>query len=271
MSADVRLPSFRGRRNLREEIAETLRGAVISGEMKPGVVYSAPSLAERFEVSPTPVREALLDLAKEGLVEVVRNKGFRVTVLSAKELDDITELRALIEPPTVRRITEQGVSEKALKRLRPLAAGIEKAAARRDFIAHVTIDMQFHLALLELADNPRLLETVRALRTSSRIYGLRQLPDGAALFDSSHEHTQLLDLIGKGDGEGAEELMRRHIGHVRGIWSEEHTKEGRGDAGDVQLADAEANHPGEESRTSEESRTPGADRAAGKPLPNTAS
>lgn len=229
MSADdgatVNLPSFRGRRNLRQEITETLRGAVIAGEMTSGVVYSAPSLAEQFGVSPTPVREALLDLAKEGLVEVVRNKGFRVTALSAKELDDITELRALIEPPTVRRITEQGVSAKTIKQLRPLATGIEKAAARRDFIAHVTIDMQFHLALLELAGNPRLLETVRSLRTSSRIYGLRELPDGDALFDSSHEHAELLDLIEAGDANGAEALMRRHIGHVRGIWSEKNIAE----------------------------------------------
>ncbi|MCG7207448.1 GntR family transcriptional regulator [Streptomyces arenae] len=224
MSADgatVSLPSFRGRRNLRQEITETLRGAVISGEMTPGVVYSAPSLAEQFGVSPTPVREALLDLAKEGLVGVVRNKGFRVTALSPQELDDITELRALIEPPTVRRITEAGVPARAIKRLRPLAASIEKAAARRDFIAHVTIDMQFHLALLELAGNPRLVETVKTLRTSSRIYGLRRLPEGEVLFNSSHEHAELLDLIEAGDADGAEALMRRHIGHVRGIWSEE--------------------------------------------------
>ena len=217
---DVRLPSFRGRRNLREEIPETLRGAVISGEMKPGIVYSAPSLAEQFGVSPTPVREALLELVNQGLVEVVRNKGFRVTSLSPEELDDITELRALIEPPTVRRITEDGVPAKTVKQLRSLAAGIEKAAERRDFIAHVTTDMQFHLTLLELAGNARLLETVRALRTSSRIYGLRLLPEGDALFDSSHEHAELLDLVEAGDAEGAEALMRRHIGHVRGIWSE---------------------------------------------------
>lgn len=224
MNADhgttMRLPSYRGRRSLRQEISETLRGAVISGEMTPGVVYSAPSLAEQFGVSPTPVREALLDLAQEGLVEVVRNKGFRVIALSPKELDDVTELRMLIEPPTIRRITEQGVPAKAIKQLRPLAAGIEKAAARRDFIAHVTIDMQFHLALLELAGNPRLLETVKSLRTSSRIYGLRMLPPGDALFSSSHEHAELLDLIEAGDADGAEALIRHHISHVRGIWSE---------------------------------------------------
>ena len=73
------LPSLRGRRSLREEITELLRAAVMAGELQPGVTYSAPSLAEQFGVSATPVREAMLDLEKEGLVEIVRNKGFRVT------------------------------------------------------------------------------------------------------------------------------------------------------------------------------------------------
>jgi len=219
--ATARLPSLRGRSSLREEIAETLRGAVISGELKPGVVYSAPSLAEHFGVSATPVREAMLDLSKEGLVEIARNKGFRVTHLSAAELDDITHLRALIEIPVIRQITAAGVAPEVIARLRPLAAGIEEAANRRDFIAHVTIDMEFHLTLLEQAGNSRLVETVRSLRTSSRLYGLRTLTEGSALFDSSAEHAELLDLIEAGDADGAEALMRRHLGHVRGIWAEE--------------------------------------------------
>ncbi len=217
----VRLPSLRGRRNLREEITETLRGAVISGGLRPGVVYSAPSLAEQFGVSPTPVREAMLDLTKEGLVEIARNKGFRVTHLSAAELDEITELRMLIEVPVIRRITEAGVAPEVIERLRPLAEAIEEAAGRGDFIGHVTIDMEFHLALLALGGNSRLVETVRSLRTSSRIYGLRTLSEGNALFDSSHEHSELLDVIAAGDADAAEAVIRRHIGHVRGIWAEE--------------------------------------------------
>jgi DNA-binding GntR family transcriptional regulator len=220
----VRLPSLRGRRNLREEITETLRGAVISGELKPGVVYSAPSLAEQFGVSPTPVREAMLDLTKEGLVEIARNKGFRVTHLSAAELDEITELRMLIEVPVIRRITEAGVAPEDVRRLRPLAEAIEDAARRGDFIAHVTVDMDFHLGLLELGGNARLVETVRALRTSSRISGLRTLTEGDALFDSSHEHTELLDAVESGDADAAEAVMRRHIGHVRGIWAAENAQ-----------------------------------------------
>src|SRR5688572_32330171 len=80
------LPTFGNRRNLRQEIANALRAALVSGEMRPGVLYSAPTLAEKFGVSATPVREAMLDLASEGLVEAVRNKGFRVTELTEQDL-----------------------------------------------------------------------------------------------------------------------------------------------------------------------------------------
>jgi DNA-binding GntR family transcriptional regulator len=214
------LPALRGRRSLREEITTILRGAVMSGELAPGVVYSAPSLAEQFGVSATPVREAMLDLAKEGLVEVVPNKGFRVVQLSGVELDALTEIRALLEVPVVRRLAERGVDPAALEALRPLATAVEEAARRRDFIAHVTYDLEFHLGLLELGGNHRLVEIVRSLRQGSRLYGLRGLPDDSAVFASFHEHAELLDLVAARDADGAEALMRRHIGHVRGEWAD---------------------------------------------------
>ncbi|GHF51935.1 DNA-binding GntR family transcriptional regulator [Amycolatopsis bartoniae] len=212
-------PSFGARGNLRDEIIQTLRAAVISGELRPGVVYSAPSLAAQFGVSATPVREAMLDLAKEGLIDTVRNKGFRVTELSEKDLDDLSELRALIEVPTVRRITAAGVDAAVLRELRPLAVAIEEAAAEGDLITHIKADMQFHLRLLALAGNPHLVETVRSLRARSRIYGLRSLADRGELVASSHEHAELLDLIAARDADAAEALMDRHIRHVRGIWA----------------------------------------------------
>jgi DNA-binding GntR family transcriptional regulator len=214
------LSPLRVRRNLREEITQTLRAAVISGELRPGVVHSAPHLAAQFGVSATPVREAMLDLAKEGLIDVVRNKGFRVTEPSQKDLDDLSELRALIEVPTVRRIAEAGAAPAVLEELRPLAVEIEDAAARHDLIAHVAADMEFHLRLLALAGNAHLVEHVRSLRAQSRIYGLRSLAERGELVPSAHEHAELLDLVAAGDAEGTERLMRRHIGHVRGIWAE---------------------------------------------------
>jgi DNA-binding GntR family transcriptional regulator len=220
MTGELTLPALGARRNLREEITQTLRSAVISGELRPGVVYSAPSLAAQFGVSATPVREAMLDLANEGLVDIVRNKGFRVTEVSGKDLDELSELRVLIEVPTVRRIASVGVAGSVLDELRPLASEIEAAAARGDLIAHVTADTEFHLRLLSLAGNRHLVETVRSLRARSRIYGLRSLADRAALVPSAHEHAELLDLLAAGSVDAVEELMRAHIGHVRGIWAQ---------------------------------------------------
>lgn len=218
---ELTLPSVAARRNLRDEITQTLRAAVISGGLRPGVVYSAPSLAAQFGVSATPVREAMLDLAKEGLIDVVRNKGFRVTELSEKDLDDLCQLRALIEVPTVHQVAETEADPAVIERLRGLAAGIEDAAHRHDLITHVTLDMEFHLELLSLAGNAHLVETVRSLRARSRLYGLRSLAERDELVPSSREHAELLDLIVAGDAEGAERLMDRHIRHVRGIWAEE--------------------------------------------------
>lgn len=218
---ELTLPSVAARRNLRDEITQTLRAAVISGGLRPGVVYSAPSLAAQFGVSATPVREAMLDLAKEGLIDVVRNKGFRVTGLSEKDLDDLCQLRALIEVPTVHQVAETEADPAVIERLRGLAAGIEDAAHRHDLITHVTLDMEFHLELLSLAGNAHLVETVRSLRARSRLYGLRSLAERDELVPSSREHAELLDLIVAGDAAGAERLMDRHIRHVRGIWAEE--------------------------------------------------
>lgn len=209
------------RRNLREDVATALRAALVAGEMDPGQVYSAPRLAEHFGVSATPVREAMLDLASEGLVEVVPNKGFRVLEPSSRELDDITAVRALIEIPTVRAIAA-GADERVRERveaLRPVAREIEEQAARGDLIAYVRADRHFHLALLELAGNDRLVSVVANLRDRTRLYGLQALAERGELAGSAGEHEELIDRILAGDADGAAALMDMHIGHVRGVWA----------------------------------------------------
>src|SRR5689334_8186073 len=154
------LPVLGGKKSsYRERVADALRAALIAGELLPGEVYSAPSLAARFGVSATPVREAMLDLAKEGLVDAVPNKGFRVTAVSDRQLDEYTHVRALIEVPTVVALT--GTADRAsLEALRPAAREIVTAAAAGDLIAYVEADTRFHLGLLALAGNTHLVEVV---------------------------------------------------------------------------------------------------------------
>src|SRR2546423_7464911 len=135
------------RTSLREQVGNALRAAMVSGTLRPGVIYSAPALAATFGVSATPVREAMLDLAKEGLVEAVRNKGFRITEVSERDLDELTELRLLIEVPTTARLAGR-LDAAALAELRELAAAIEAGAAAGDLIGYLEADREFHLTLL---------------------------------------------------------------------------------------------------------------------------
>lgn len=211
-------PPLRGFRSLRDEVSAALRAALVSGQMRPGVVYSAPTLAARFGVSATPVREAMLDLARTGLVEVVRNKGFRVTEVSEAELDDITELRRLIEVPTVTGLAGE-VPAEAYAELRPLAQTIVDAARASDLIGYVEADRRFHLDLLRLAGNATLVDTVAELRERTRLFGLGHLAERGVLVASAREHLALLDLLAAGDGEAVRALMHRHLGHVRGTWA----------------------------------------------------
>jgi DNA-binding GntR family transcriptional regulator len=204
--------------SLRETVTQIVRAAIISGEMAPGEVYSAPALATRFGVSATPVREAMVDLSSEGLVQTVPNKGFRVTAVSEAELDDIAALRMLIEPPTVRQVTPR-IPEEAIPALRVLARAIVGNAAAGDLIAYTEADRRFHLAILEYSNNQRLVSLVSDLRSHTRLYGLSGMVDRGTLADSAAEHLELVDLIEARDATGAGNLMKRHIGRVRAEWA----------------------------------------------------
>ncbi len=212
------LPAIGGRTSLRERVAESLRAALVSGRMAPGTTYSIPALAEQFGVSATPVREAMLDLVNEGIVAPVPNKGFRVVELTDAELDQITELRRLLEVPTVGALAG-AIDRAAIKHLRSLASAVSDSARRGDVVAYVEADRELHLALLAEAGNPRLVEMVGRLRDQSRLYGLEQLAAEGVLVDSASEHLQLIEALESGDRRAAERVMAHHLDHVRGIWA----------------------------------------------------
>lgn len=212
------LAAIGGRTSLRERVAESLRAALVSGRMAPGTTYSIPALAEQFGVSATPVREAMLDLVNEGIVAPVPNKGFRVVELTDAELDQITELRRLLEVPTVGGLAGS-LDGAAVKRLRRLAGAVSDAARRGDVVGYVEADRELHLALLAEAGNPRLVEMVGRLRDQSRLYGLEQLAAEGVLIDSAEEHLSLINALESGDRRAAERVMAHHLDHVRGIWA----------------------------------------------------
>ncbi len=208
------------RLSLREQVTRAIRAALVAGEMRSGVVYSAPGLAARFGVSATPVREALLDLAKDGLVEPVRNKGFRVRALSARDAEEIYALRILLEIPTVAALARDGCAE-ALPELRRLADDIVEAGKRGDALEYVAADQRFHTRLLELSGNTRLVGIVVELRSQARLYRLRGVMERGEVGQPAEEHHELLDLIEARDPDAVTRLMERHLTWSRRMETDE--------------------------------------------------
>lgn len=204
--------------SLRERVSQALRAAIVSGEMEPGVVYSAPSLASRFGVSATPVREAMLDLVREGTVTIVPNKGFRVSEVDDASLDQLTQIRQLLEPPVVGRVTPH-VPAEDLPELREMAQRIVDGAAAGDLVAYTEADREFHLRLLAYDGNPRLVDLVAELRGQTRLLGLTGMLTSGVLAENAREHLELVDLVEARDAAGAEALMHAHIARTRTTWA----------------------------------------------------
>ena len=204
--------------SLRDRISESLSAAIIAGELAPGTLVSVPMLASKFAVSATPVREAMLDLEQRGFVASVRNKGFRVTEVSEQDLREIVELRQLIEAPAMRSLAESFPTE-SLPQWRTLAQQIVVHAENANLTGFIEGDRDFHLGLLDLHGNARLVDMVRELRSQTRMINLARMTMSEELPESAREHHVMLDLLGRRDGAALEALTIKHLGHVIGWWA----------------------------------------------------
>ncbi|MCQ4211499.1 GntR family transcriptional regulator [Streptomyces longispororuber] len=191
------------RSSVRGQVLDALRAALLSGELAPGEVYSAPVLGERFGVSATPVREAMQQLAREGAVEVVPNRGFRVTERTARELSELAEVRALIEVPIVLRLVRSGVGRR-LGSLRTGAEATVLAAASGDLARYAEADRAFHRALLSLAGNEQLVCVADDLRR-------RVVWSAGDLAVDAAQHVALLDALEAQDVVAVREVLHAHF------------------------------------------------------------
>jgi DNA-binding GntR family transcriptional regulator len=204
--------------SLREQVIAAVRAAMVLGEIEPGRVYSAPSLARSLGVSATPVREAMLELVEEGLVEAVRNKGFRIVELTDSDLDEILELRLLLEVPSVGQVAGS-LDAAATAELEAQLLEMEESSQAGDLTRYLQADRRFHLTLLEQLDNGRLVAIVDRLREHSRLYGFTQLSRAGRLDETTAEHRAIFEAVESGDRDAAERLMQVHLSHTRGAWA----------------------------------------------------
>ena len=213
--------------SLREQARNIIRARVITGEIAAGQIYSAPTLAEELGVSATPVREAMLDLASEGLVEAVRNTGFRVSVMTDKDLDEILQLRQLLEVPAMAALAGH-LTPARLRHFEKAADQIEAAAETGDLATFLGVDREFHLGLLQEHPNKRLVEIIGKLRDQARLTGLPGLAHPGNGFgvsqrerfiESAKEHRAILRAVADGRPHDVEKIINRHLVHSRGLWA----------------------------------------------------
>ena len=205
--------------NLREQALDVIRHSLVSGEIRPGDIYSAAALAARLGISSSPVREAMLTLVNQGLMEPVRNRGYRVVPMSDKDLDEVYELRLLVEIPGTIKAAERATASD-LEYLGSLLTEYEDAAKERDNMRCLDADRRFHLDLLALGGNQRLVDTVAGLRDQKRLYGLEGLAKHGVLEHSAAEHRLILAAISARDFPGLESIMQKHLHHVRSDWAD---------------------------------------------------
>ncbi len=183
----------------REQAREVIRGMIVSGKMAPDGLYSVPKIASDLSVSATPVREALLDLVREGLLRPVRNRGFQVVIMTPKEHDDVYQIRLLLEVPSVHTIASGSQSAQQMKELYALAELTRKFAGEGDLIAYLNADRQFHVLLI-------------------RLIGLANTGAKSHIIKSAEEHFELLDAIAARDADRASDVIRRHLKRSRDVW-----------------------------------------------------
>ncbi|MFM7347645.1 MAG: GntR family transcriptional regulator [Tagaea sp.] len=201
-------------RTLSAAIVDRLRGAILGGEYAAGTQLRQDALAASFGVSRIPVREALFQLEAEGLVQIEPHKGAVVTALSMAEIDDVFDLRALLEP----RLLENSVprlTDAQFAALDAIQAAFDGIVDSGDVSSAGALNAEFHMALYAAADLPRTNAVVLALLQTSDRYTRLQLASTRGLAKAGREHRELLALCRKRDVAATRRLLIAHIEAVR--------------------------------------------------------
>ncbi|MDX2031151.1 MAG: GntR family transcriptional regulator [Blastocatellia bacterium] len=197
-------------RTLRDEIIEALQRAIILGERKPGEPLVERELAEQFGVSSIPVREALQELENRGLATKRPNYSCCVIELTREELDQMFELRALLEPQVMAWAAERMTAEEA-EELQPMLKELQRAAARKDFAQYFFHDLRLHRRIWELSRNRIAAQALERAVLPLFAFGLMRdhRAEELDLMQEVEKHQRMITALGNGNGKQAAEAIGR--------------------------------------------------------------
>ena len=195
---------------LSEQLREMIEEEVASGRLLPGTHLDEVELAGRFGVSRTPIREALSQLAGEGLVELRPRRGAVVAQASAQRLVEMFEVMAELEAMCV-RLAVRRIGEDEMTALQHVHQRCKRAADLRDPDAYFYANEAFHSALYSASHNAFLCEQAQALQRKLRPYRRLQLRVRNRVQRSFEEHQSIVDALGAGDMALAVDAVRKHV------------------------------------------------------------
>lgn len=192
-------------------VVEEIREKILSGEIKAGQPLRQAALAEELNVSRIPVREALLQLEAEGLVSFEPHKGATATELSPEQVDELFDLRALLEADLMER-SIPNLTDQDLDEAESLLAELEKALSSQDYAnTWSELNNQFHNCLYRGANRPQSFELVNSLNQNADRYIRMHLMLAGGITKAEQEHHLLLELCRARDTKKAVKLMNQHI------------------------------------------------------------
>lgn len=202
-----------------EQVAEKIRASILRGELKPGAKLTEQDLAAEFEVSRTPIREAIRQLEVERLLTRVPFVGVTVKQLTPEEVLELLEIREVLEG-LVARLATRHMDEAHLKRLKESLRRLTESVRKGDVASYLDHALAFRRALVECCRSESLAEHVLVIENRLRLVGNRTAVLPGRMEASITEHQKLLDAITRGDAALAERLNRERIQHIRDAFAQ---------------------------------------------------
>ena len=195
---------------LRDVVFQTLRQAILRGELKPGERLMEIQLANKLGVSRTPIREAIRKLELEGLVLMIPRKGAEVAEITEKSLNDVLEVRGALEELAVDLACQRMTTEQ-IEELKSAANAFEEALHTGDLTAYAEADVQFHDIIYLATDNQRLIQLLYNLREQMYRYRVEYLKQEEVHQTLLEEHQYIIECIEKRDSQNAKVAILTHV------------------------------------------------------------
>jgi DNA-binding GntR family transcriptional regulator len=197
---------------LRENIYNKIIDNIVSGKISPGEKLTEGQLAKQFRVSRTPVREALLQLEKKGVIVHNRNVGAVVKKITVEQVEDIFNIISVLEGYAVETVVSERIGEGDLSHIYTLRKEMEHLAEIKNYFQYAEKDAEFHRFFVKKAKNIDLSDIVKDLRSRVYTVGLT-LPFHIDKYLSKHK--EIIDAISAGDPYEAGKLMKEHIQEIK--------------------------------------------------------